>query len=101
MMAGDDAGPLERAWICQGWRILVRDDWAWPEPFEPEERGQAVLVLPAAWAGDPALREVACGYAISKVFERRYGPLMLQRGIAAWPELAGALARRDLDFAAD
>lgn len=100
-MAADDAGPLEIAWLCQGWRILVRDDWEWPTVFEPEDSPIAVLVMPAAWAGSRAGREAACGAAISMVFHGRYGEIMLMRGIRKWPYLAGLLATLDQDAAAD
>lgn len=71
-MAADDAGPLERAWLCCGFRVLIRDDWQVPEVYEAA--GQvAVLVLPLLWARRPELREVACGFAMADVFLLRFG----------------------------
>jgi hypothetical protein len=100
MLAGDDAGPLERAWRCCGFRILPSEDWDYPEVVESPER-LTVMMLPAAWARNPAWRELACGYAISALFAQRYGVLMLQRGITAWPQLVEGMGARDRETAAD
>lgn len=100
MHAGDDAGPLERSWLCCGFRILESDDWDRPEVIEAEKKITA-LMLPEDWAGDPELREVAAGFAIGELFRQRYGTLMLIRGIMAWPTLADQLAERDREAAAD
>lgn len=100
MLAGDDAGPLERAWRCCGFRILPDEHWDFPEVMESPDK-LTVLMLPARWAGMPAWRELACGYAISALFEQRYGTLMLQRGIACWPKLVALMAERDRQEAAD
>jgi hypothetical protein len=100
MITGDDAGPLEQSWLCQGWRIMVRDDFPWPEVFEPDG-ATAVLVLPSPWATTPEGREAGVGVGIARVFLGRYGKVMLMRGIRCWPELAEQLAERDRDFAAD
>jgi hypothetical protein len=99
-MTGDDAGPLERAWICCGFRILERDYFEYPKVFEAEDT-IAVLVLPAAWGKSRQLREIACGFGIGKLFCGRYGLLMLIRGILAWPALVGQMAERDREPAGD
>lgn len=93
-MPGDDAGPLERAWICCGFRILVNANWEWPEVLE-EDGGVAVLMMPAKWAGSRGGRESACGAGITDLFQQRYGTLMLIRGVLAWPGLVEMMAERD------
>lgn len=100
-MRADDIGPLEQAWICQGWRIVERDDFAWPKVFEPSGGRVAVLVMPATWARCAEGREAAAGYGIAAAFAGRYGRVMLQRGIRCWPELSAQLADRDRGIAAD
>lgn len=100
MQAGDDAGPLERAWRCCGFRILPSEHWAMPEVIE-SPGVVTVLMLPLSWVGCPARRELACGYAISQLFAERYGTLMLIRGILAWPRLVALMAAGDREQAAD
>lgn len=99
-MPADDAGPLERAWICCGFRILPRDAFEYPKVFEADD-SPAVLVLPAAWATNRHLREIGCGFAIGKLFWGRYGLLMLIRGILAWSRLVSLMGESDRDSAAD
>lgn len=99
-MAGDDAGPLERAWMCCGFRIMSNDHFEYPKVFEADD-GPAVLVIPSAWATIRQLREVGCGFAIGKLFCGRYGLMMLIRGILAWPALVGQMAERDREPAGD
>lgn len=100
-MAADDAGPLEQSWLCQGYRILVTPAWAFPELLAPEDATVPVLLVPLTWAALPDAREVACGFAIAALFEQRYGRVMLQRGMRAWPCLVAQMAERDQETAAD
>lgn len=100
MDAGDNAGPLERAWRCCGFRILENEGWELPEVVEAPDK-VTVLMLPAAWAGHAELREIACGYGVGSLFLTRYGLLMLIRGILAWPRLVEQMGVRDREPAAD
>jgi hypothetical protein len=99
-MVGDDAGPLERAWLCRGFRVLVRDDWEWPDVFAAEGETPA-LVMPGKWARSAEGRERAAGYAISELYLQRYDWMSLVRGIGAWDDIAAALRDRDRESAAD
>jgi len=100
MLAGDDAGPLERAWMCCGFRILASEHWEFPEVIESPDK-LTVLMLPAAWVDCPASRELACGYGIGSLFLTRYGLMMLIRGILAWPRLVEGMGARDRETAGD
>ena len=100
MDAGDNAGPLERAWLCCKFRISPNEHWDYPEVIEAPER-VTVLMLPAAWARCPVLREIACGYGVGSLFLTRYGLLMLIRGILAWPRLVEQMGVLDRETAAD
>lgn len=100
MLAGDDAGPLERAWRCCGFRIYPHEHWDLPEVVESPGK-LTVLMLPARWARNLKRRELACGFAIGSLFLTRYGLLLLIRGILAWPRLVAQMAERDREQAAD
>jgi hypothetical protein len=99
MVVGDNAGPLERAWLCNGFRVLECEGFPFPEVFAPE--GEVpVLVLSPQWACHPMLREIADGYAISDLYLQRYRWLALVRGIRAWDRIADDLDY-SREFAAD
>jgi hypothetical protein len=100
MVVGDNAGPLERAWLCNGFRVMEWDGAGErPEVFAPD--GEVpVLMLPASCARCPHLRECAAGFAISDLYWQRYGWLALVRGIRAWDRIADDLDY-SREFAAD
>ena len=95
-MVGDNAGPLERAWLCNGFRVVEGAGLPGPVVLAPEG-DVPVLALPPSCARDAELRECAAGYAIADLYLQRYGWLALVRGIRAWERIAADLdASRDM-----
>ena len=99
-MVGDSAGPLERAWLCNGFRVLEVPGLRLPVVMAPEDGEDPVLSVPLGWAAEPELREVAAGYAIGDLYLQKYGWLALVRGMRAWERIATDLQRAG-DVAAD
>jgi hypothetical protein len=75
-MSGDCMGSKERAWLCAGCgsfrdKVASRPRLMWADDERP------ILVLPASY--DDEMAEIAFGWALSEMGERRLGWLGLLR----------------------
>lgn len=67
-----------RAWLCCGFGLEVDEGATEAEVFAPEGE-TPVLLVPASWPASCV--DVACGWAVTDLYEQRHGWLALVRGI--------------------